>query len=210
MGGVIAWSRARAVEGPPPGIDLSPIVHILLITDGTITPLLEACTGEPMQAVRLSQTVEPCGPCDPQLELDPRQPVLRRTVLIQGRQSGIDYLYAESVIALERISARLRDELLLTDHPIGTVLRDHRVETFKEVLVSGHEPAGPSAAHFAVDRMQPLPSRTFRLLCAKHPIMRVTEWFSPHVFGHGAEALEAPRRRRPAPGPRAAVVDGRA
>jgi 2-polyprenyl-6-methoxyphenol hydroxylase-like FAD-dependent oxidoreductase/chorismate-pyruvate lyase len=153
MGGVIPWSRVRAVDDRPPGIDLSPIVHILLITDGTITPLLEACTGEPMHAVRLSQTVEPCGRCDPQLELDARQPVLRRTVLVQGRRSGIDYLYAESVIALERISARLRDELLLTDHPIGTMLRDHRVETFKEVLVSGHEPAGPSAAHFAVTHL---------------------------------------------------------
>jgi chorismate-pyruvate lyase len=206
---MIAWSRAGAVDGPPLGVDLSPIVHILLITDGTITPILEACTGEPMHAVRLSQTVGPCGWSDPQLELGRRQPVLRRSVLVQGSRSGIDYVYAESVIALERIGAGLRDELLFTDRPIGRLLRDHRVETFKEILVSGPEPAGPSAAHFAVDPMQPLPSRTFRLLCANDPIMRITERFSPHVFAHGAEALEPPRRRCD-PAPRSAtVVHGR-
>ncbi|MDB5066822.1 MAG: hypothetical protein JWM18_3256 [Chloroflexi bacterium] len=199
---MIAWSGT--------GVDLSPIVHILLITDGTITPILEACTGEPMRAVRLSQTVGPCGRSDPQLELGRRQPVLRRTVLVRGSRSGIDYVYAESVIAVERIGARLRDELLLTDRPIGTVLRDHRVETFKEILVSAHEPAGPSATHFAVAPMQPVPSRTFRLLCTNDPIMLITEWFSPHVFGRGGEAPEPPRRGRgPAPRPRAAVAHGR-
>jgi chorismate-pyruvate lyase len=206
---MIAWPRARAVDSPHLGVDLSPIVHILLITDGTITPILEACTGEPMQAVRLFQTVGPCGRSDPQLELGRRHPVLRRTVLVQGSRSGIDYVYAESVIALDRVSARLRDELLLTDRPIGRVLRDHRVETFKEILVSGQEPAGPSAAHFAVDPMQPLPSRTFRLLCANDPIMLITERFSPHVFVHGAGAPEPPRPgRTTAPRPRAAVVRG--
>jgi chorismate-pyruvate lyase len=206
---MIAWSRARAVASPHLGVDLSPIVHILLITDGTITPILEACTGEPMQAVRLSQAVGPCGRSDPQLELGRRRPVLRRTVLLRGSRSGIDYLHAQSVIALDRVSARLRDELLVTDRPIGRVLRDHRVETFKEILVSGHEPAGPSAVHFAVDPMQALPSRTFRLLCANDPIMRITERFSPHVFARGAEGPEPPRQgRTTAPRPPAAVGRG--
>ena len=54
--------------------------------------------------------------------------------LLRGARTSAPVLYAESLIALDRLDARIRHGLLTTEQPIGRLIRDNRLETFRELL----------------------------------------------------------------------------
>ena len=91
------------------GIDagsLDPLQRILLITDGTLTEILEANFLERIRLVKLSQQVT--TPNSSHTSLAPRdnENLLERKILLRGASSGRNYVYAESVIALNGLPLR--------------------------------------------------------------------------------------------------------
>jgi len=161
----------------------SALQRILLVTDGTVTEILEAYSGESMRLVKLLEEVTTLDAPLPALELEPGQPVLRRQILLQGKMSLSTFLFAESYIALDRLDAPLRDALLNSHKPIGFLIQDRRMETFREVLGCGHEPAGPLAHHF--DDLAPTDGliwRTYRMFYRGQPIMQISEKFPETYF----------------------------
>lgn len=156
--------------------------RILLGTDGTVTHILEAFADEPIEVVKLDQRLD--GPTDADAALDvPRDArVLRRQVVLRTRRSKAVLLYAEAVIAPDRLPLELLSGLLDTDKPIGRLLAEHRLETFREVLVVDREPAGLCAVHFDGDADAELIFRTYRILSRGAPIMLITEKFPADSF----------------------------
>lgn len=154
---------------------LSMVQRILLTTDGTVTRTLEACAGEPMELVKLSQSIGPGASADRDLRVADGDDVLFRRILIRGAHSGRNYLYAESLIAPGRLHPRLRHDLYHADAPIGRLLWEHRVETVRELVRWGLEPAGGCAPYFEMDPRQTLVSRTYRVVSQRQPIMLITE-----------------------------------
>ncbi len=67
-------------------------------------------------------------------DLWPGEIVVLRTSPLRGADSGAAYVYARSAIVPRRLSPRLRAELERSALPIGRLLREHRVETIREVL----------------------------------------------------------------------------
>lgn len=116
------------------------------------------------------------------LDLGSEEPLLERKVLLRGRRSGTNFLYAEALIALHRLPVEVRDGLLLSDTPIGTLFADHRVETWKEMARSGCEPAGDCAAHLGVAGTGTVWARSYRVFSAQRPVMAVTEKFHNSAF----------------------------
>jgi beta-ribofuranosylaminobenzene 5'-phosphate synthase len=155
--------------------------QLLLGTDGTVTQLLGSCVGEGIRAVILGQHLRLAGAQRHVLGLGRRRRVLDRRVLLRGTVTGRDYVCGESLIALDRLAPAMSKRLLRTDAPIGLLLREHRTETFREILHCGTVPAGDLAAHFGTSQATPLLARTYRIWIHRRPAMLITETF-PQTF----------------------------
>ena len=159
--------------GPP----LSPLERVLLTTDGTVTHVLDAYWGERIRLVKLDQSQDTAEVAIAVMEPDGPETVMRRTILLQGSETKENYVYAESLILSDRLDPGLADALLSTDEPIGRLLVEARLETFREVVDCGREPAGDRGCHFGIEPSSPLISRTYRVIAARRPTMLITEKF---------------------------------
>jgi len=168
------------------GLPLSLLQRILVTTDGTVTHILEAYAGEQIQVVKLEETHEIDDVEEPELEAPGRRETLRRTILLQGKDTRRNYLYAKSVLLVDRMDPRLSRDLLATDEPIGKLLRQTRMETFREVLEVGNEPAGDRGQYFGVPASSPFISRAYRVIAGGRPAMLITEKFPASVWADGS------------------------
>ncbi len=164
------------------GLPLSRFQRILLTTDGTVTHILEACAGERIRVVKLKHSAVTTWIDNPALEMLAPEAVMLRRILLQGINSGQNYLYADSVMLVDRLEPALAEALAATDEPVGRLMYDSRIETFREVLSCGQEPAGACSLHFDIDPGSPLLVRTYRVMARGRPLMLITEKF-PATFG---------------------------
>lgn len=176
-----AVSPSEVLPHDPEAIPLSFVQRLLLTTDGTVTQVLEAYAGEPILVVKLAQAREPWNGDHGQLQLGNGDMVLRRSVLLQGRHSERNFVYAESVIT-DRLAAGLLHELMEGDRPIGKLLGEHRVEAFREVVAWGQEPAGECSRYFGIGPDEPVLWRSYRVLSCGRPVMMITEKFPASAF----------------------------
>jgi chorismate-pyruvate lyase len=180
-------SLARQSINP---LTLSAFQRILLTTDGTVTEILEAYSGESICVVKLFQKAALLDKAITALELPWSNRVLRRNILLQGRMSLVNFLYAESIIALDRLDEGVRDGLLKSKKPIGLLILEHRIETFKEILDCGREKAGPLGEYFRIKDTANVLFRTYRMINRGRPIMMITEKFPEDFFGSWDPASE--------------------
>jgi chorismate-pyruvate lyase len=162
------------------GIDLralSPLQRILLVTDGTLTEILEAYFLEPITLVKLAQQMAPAIRAQAALGLAAGEPCLERKIFLQGAETGRIYVYAESLIAIERLGAKLREDLMATGAPLGRLWLEHRLETFKELIDMRCRPAGDLAQHFGVKPDAPLLARSYRVSAGGRPVILISEFF---------------------------------
>jgi chorismate-pyruvate lyase len=125
----------RPTEIAPRGrvVRLDPFLHrALLATDGTVTNLIESF----LERVMIEKLGEETGtaPISDWPGLPAGMPIVRRTVLIRGVESGHIFLHAESLLILERLEPSIRRDLFETEKPIGKLIREHRCESFRELL----------------------------------------------------------------------------
>lgn len=158
------------------------VQHVLLVTDGTVTNLLEAYAGEQITVVKLRQTIEPAGRSVGDLEVRQSDEVMRREVLLQGSDTGRTFVYALSQIVPDRLNPAVRRGLLESSKPIGRLMDDNHVETYREILSARREPAGPRGVHFGIGPTAQLISRTYRIIAGGRPIMLITEKFPADAF----------------------------
>jgi len=156
--------------------------RMLLGTDGTVTHILEAYAGEEIEVVKLLQEYDTVNDADLALGLAPDDKVLRRHVILRGRNSGRHLLYAEAVVVVGRVDAAVLDGLLHTEKPIGVLLAERRTETFREILRVAREPAGEVGAHFGLDAGAGVISRTYAIVKDRVPLMLITEKFPSDSF----------------------------
>lgn len=161
---------------------LKPLQRIILTSNGTVTKLLEDLLGEQLTVVKLHETVAVHEQAIPYLELPAQQQVIQRKICLQGMKTGINWLYAESIIVPTRLDPSFRDDLLESQIPIGNLWSKHRVETFKEILPPFQQPAGELAQYFSIEPQQLLLGRTYRVFSRQQAVMMLTEMFPAHYF----------------------------
>lgn len=171
-----------ATSTPPPRgaggsvVPLDPVLRrAVLATDGTVTNLIESL----LERVVIEKLgAEPMvAPLAAWPELAAGTAVLHRTVLIRGAESRRIFLHAESLLVLECLDPVIREELLATDKPIGKLIREHKLESYRELLGSVSEPAGPRAPVLGVEATEPLIARTYRIHIGGRPAIQITERF---------------------------------
>jgi chorismate-pyruvate lyase len=161
---------------------LHPLQRIILMHNGTLTKLLESLLGEQLTVLKLHESVESSQNEMTYLELPANQNIVQRKICLQGKNSGVNWLYAESVIALDRLPPLFCEELLNSQMPIGKLWIKHRVEIFKELLPPFEETAEDLAILFDIKTSQRLLGRTYRVFSQQQPIMMLTEKFPVHYF----------------------------
>lgn len=166
--------------------DLSRFQRLLLITDGTVTDMLEQYLQEKIQLRKLHEaTIEQVSPA----HLHARYladmsdtPMLERKVLLHGERSQTNWVYAESVILLEHLPAAFRNDLLHQQEPIGRLWEKYRIETFKQIVHFNRHAAGELADYFAVSKDTQVIARTYTVYTGGLLIMLITEVFPTTFF----------------------------
>lgn len=154
---------------------LSPTLKALLITDGTVTHLLEVFAGERMRVDKLDQTVVKGGPG--WLAVDAGEDVVHRRILLRGDRRA--YLFAESWLVPSRMPTGMR-EALATDRPLGNLWKAARLETFREIVDFRRE-ARPDIASLLGVRADIL-SRSYLVNTGGRPMSLVSESLPADLF----------------------------
>ena len=162
--------------------NLSSFQRILLTTDGTVTDMLEAKLWEGIQIVKLYQEKITTDTLIPYLDVGVNTDILARKVLLQGKDSGRNHVYAESIIVPDRLGEKIRTGLLEAKKPLGLLINEERLETYREILSCDLESAEEIAEHFDITPDANLISRTYRVFAHQQPVMLITEKFPETAF----------------------------
>ena len=120
--------------------DLTPALRMLLITDGTVTQLLEALFLEPVAVTQGHQRMAPLGADADLLGCEAQVIALDRKVNLEGVNTGRVLVTAQSRILLETLPAGVARALERGEVGIGELLRDRQLESFREIINYGLEP----------------------------------------------------------------------
>jgi len=161
---------------------LSSFQRILLTTDGTVTEILEAYLWEAIQIVKLYQDAIETDASVPYLDIGQHSPALIRKVILRGKCSHKNYIYAESIVARDRLDERIQRGLTETQKPVGQLMLEARLETYREILTCRLEPAAEVGEYFDIAPGANLISRTYRVFANRQPFMLITEKFPETAF----------------------------
>jgi chorismate-pyruvate lyase len=176
---------------PPRSLDIGPFDRMLLTADGTVTTLLEACTGEAI----VTRTTRQAGPAtldrmlavtgrwwhpDTQLlELAPSERLIARRVTLRGARSGVAYVLAESLVVPDRLPGVIADRLLRAGASLGRLLAARQLETRRAVLDVVSVRAGEASDYLGVRPSATLARRTYTIVVGQRTVAVVTEWLFP-------------------------------
>ena len=161
---------------------LSPFQRILLTTDGTVTDMLEAFLAEPIQLIKLSEAFIEMDRAIEPMNIESGTKVIERKILLQGKTSQKNYIYARSLIVLDRLEENFRQELLQSKVPIGKIWLAQKVETFKEIIQTGKETAKGLSRHFDIKPTDNVLFRTYCVSSNQKPTIMITEKFPESYF----------------------------
>ncbi len=159
--------------------ELPAFQRILLTTDGMVTEMLEAFFWERMTVIKLSQEQTKTTEENIDLEIDEGTSVIKREILLQGKESKLNRLYASSILVPDRLDQKMRDGLFKSKRPIGLLILEDRLETFREILDCGRLPDPIAAKSFGIPPETLIVYRTYRVFATRKPIMLITEKFHP-------------------------------
>ena len=161
---------------------LSVFQRILLTTNGTVTDILEAYLFEQIQLVKISEKSIDTEHDFPTVQIEKGDPTIERSILLRGKISRRNFIFAHTVVFVNNLDERFKQELLNTNTPIGKLWLEQRVENFKEITDSGKEPAQELANYFCIEPDENLLFRTYVVYSLAKPTMIITEKFPESYF----------------------------
>ena len=144
-------------------------LRMLLTTDGSVTAMLEASFDTRVAVETRSNAVD--------------RGHLLRTAVLRRESDGRPLLRATSDIALERLPGPARRALVVGDRPIGTVLREARVETRRELApYSASTASAEDVADLGVTPGAPVFERTYDIVRHAQRLATITERIPATLF----------------------------
>ncbi len=149
--------------------DISVCLRICAGTDGSVTLLLELLTGKAVEVRTLEQSVVKATPDMAKLmEIDTGDLVNNRLVTLNA--NGLVYVLARSLAPVKRMPKAVRDDLMKADIPIGRILREHKLETRRDILKM-------EIIHSKFFGDIPVLSREYRIIFKNNVLMWINECF---------------------------------
>ena len=176
---------------------LSPVQKILLGTDGSVTQLLEAITGETVTVRTSVQEVVPADSATAgRLGIHSGEPVNHRIVELANGRTGEILIHAISDTPISRLSPEFKDDLMKADIPIGKIIQRHHIEARREILDAKVKPAPEYQRRvFSLCKNEPLLSRQYRIMHQGEPLIFIEEQFPYSKFlDHRRVIIETPSR----------------
>ena len=161
-------------------LEVPPFLRMILVADGTVTKLLEAFFLTPIQIRIIAQDVTDADP----FETGASEQVLSRAVVLDNAALGQTYGYATSFTVLRSLGPELREALLTGRIGIGALLRQQRMETFREHVSIRTREAGDSAGPLQISSGAPVVERTYRIFTNRKPLVQICEVFPIEIFLH--------------------------
>lgn len=113
--------------------DIPVCLRVCAGTDGSVTLLLELLTGKTVKVVTLEQSIIKAAPDTAKLlEIEAGDDVNSRLVTLNADNTV--YVLAKSLAPLKRMPPAVRSDLMRADIPIGRILREHKLETRRDIL----------------------------------------------------------------------------
>ena len=149
--------------------DIPACLRICAGTDGSVTLLLELLTGKAVNVKTLEQcVVKATLEIAKLLDIDEGDEVNSRLVTLSA--DGVVYVLAKSLSAIKRMPQEVRSDLMRADIPIGKILREHKLETRRDILKMEMLRSG-----FFGD--VPVLSREYRIIYKGKALMWINECF---------------------------------
>jgi chorismate--pyruvate lyase len=168
-------------------------LRILIATNGTLTRILNVVANDEIVVELIKQQIHDATLEIPELEHLPIGRVLQRNILLKGRSSGKPFVAAESLIAIDLLPPVITTSLTKTDRPIGEIMAECCIETFKEEAKVW---IGELPRWFALDGHQNpqtrIVARRYRIIAGGQPVIIITEYFLRGLF-HDAPREESDR-----------------
>jgi len=141
----------------------------------TVTALVEALTGEPIDAHdrQHSSTHARAGNL---LGVRAGDVLLRRCAVLRGRNTGRAYLRVESTIVPGRLPEAFFSALEASHEPIGRILAREKI-VFTRTPLAPPPPVSPLAPDGSDAPGDHLVARAYRMEVDDVPVMVVAEWF---------------------------------
>lgn len=113
--------------------DIPACLRICAGTDGSVTQLLEVLTGKTVDVKTLKQGIIKAAPDVAELlDIEVGEEVNNRLVTLNA--GGTVYVLAKSLAPINRMPQPVKDDLMRADIPIGRILREHKLETRRDIL----------------------------------------------------------------------------
>ena len=162
--------------------DLPLVARLLLVTDGTVTELLEAMVGEPLTVGYKKQSTNNIGNVAidifPSLrDKNKKTACLQRTITLRGTKTAVDWLYAESVILHESLDAVMQAMLLEEKIPLGSILNDYNADNHRRIVDCGIATNAVAAKRLKLHHKYAFTYRVYHIIKNAEPIIHITEWF---------------------------------
>lgn len=155
------------------------------MTDGTVTKILEAQFWEPITVDKWLHAEEQSSTAIPDLGIAAGDGIIKRRVGLRGQRSRTVYVAAETVVATQRFSPSFRQVLKESGRGIGDLIREHRLETFRDIVRVEQIEAGAWADILSVSPENPVWIREYYVYHQGHPSVGITEVFVEDRFRDG-------------------------
>lgn len=155
-------------------IKITPFLRACLLTDGSLTILLESFTGHEIKISGLEQKTIPADEkISKELKINPGEKLNEREVILSAEQKPL--VYARSYAVISRLSNRAKKDILNTDTPIGKILKKHKVEVHREILEIGIK-TEPKIAKI-LNKNNKILWRSYMIIQKNMPLMKIEEYF---------------------------------
>jgi chorismate-pyruvate lyase len=183
--------QAATNRRAPGDIVGDPIDRMLLTSDGTVTTMLEACTGEPIvtaltrqsgpASLPVLQTEIGCWWQPPTRLLDPApgESLIARRVILEGARSGVAFVAAESLVVPERLPEPGAQRLRHAGASLGRVLNASGLATRRHIVEIVEVRDAAVNDRLGVGSDATLARRTYTISSTERTVAAVTEWLVP-------------------------------
>jgi len=172
-------------------IKLSKAQRLLLLTDGSVTTLLEVMTGKPIVVTTLlQQVVRADSERAAALDVEEGDNINYRIVVLKNGGGDRPLIYAESYTPIARLQKEFRYDLMKADIPIGQILTQRKIESRREIRRIETMSNEELSDLFRVPHDVPMLSRTYDIISHDMVLIRITETFPSTSFAQ--TAMESP------------------
>jgi beta-ribofuranosylaminobenzene 5'-phosphate synthase len=164
---------------------ISDAIRALLVTDGSVTRLLECFGGAPVSIRTLTQQVINADEAiAEEMQIAPGDPVNYREVGICDKVTNTPLIHAISYCPISRLPVHAREKLMQADIPIGHILRDEKIESRREItnICTVEQPTVLHGQMRWATAPNRLFSRTYRIIHQNLPLFRIEEFIPDDLF----------------------------